>query len=97
MVDTESYPMNEVADLMLISKASVTSLIDTLEQKGLLERVSNPNDRRPKIIKTTPKGFDLTEELSPHCSMSMNQLFESFTKDEIKSLNEKIVNMLKKL
>jgi hypothetical protein len=27
----------------------------------------------------------------------MNQLFESFTKDEIKSLNEKIVNMLKKL
>jgi DNA-binding MarR family transcriptional regulator len=34
--------------------SNVTGLVDRLEQRGLIERQSNPNDRRVKLIALTP-------------------------------------------
>jgi DNA-binding MarR family transcriptional regulator len=97
LTDTDGYPMNEIADLMIISKASVTSLVDSLEQKGLVERIANPNDRRSKTIKITEAGTKLIEDMSPHFSESMELLFKFFTKTEIEETNKQIVNMRKKI
>jgi Mn-dependent DtxR family transcriptional regulator len=36
--------------------SNVTGLVDRLEQRGLIERQSNPNDRRVKLIALTKAG-----------------------------------------
>lgn len=45
----------ELAEKLEIGKVSMGGLLDRLEEKGLLERKSNPQDRRAKRIFLKPK------------------------------------------
>jgi DNA-binding MarR family transcriptional regulator len=40
----------------------MVGLVDTLEQRGLLERRSNPRDRRARALHLTPEGRRMLEE-----------------------------------
>jgi DNA-binding MarR family transcriptional regulator len=41
-----------MAERLIVTTASVTSLLDTLERRGLLERRPDPTDRRRPLIVT---------------------------------------------
>ncbi len=61
-------PMHEIARRMQMSKQQLTRFIDTLVQRGSLERYSKPADRRTIYIKVTESG---NEELKNHASQAM--------------------------
>ena len=44
---------------MLVSRANITGLVDSLFRKGLVERINDPHDRRVNMIKILPKGEKL--------------------------------------
>lgn len=46
--------------LMLISSGGLTRRLDNLEQKGLICRYPDPNDRRGTLLQPTQKGRELT-------------------------------------
>ena len=46
LLHEEPYPLDELADLLQVSKASVSTNARLLEQHGLLELTSAPGDRR---------------------------------------------------
>jgi len=54
---------HELADALRISPASVTGLVDRLEDRGLVERVADPTDRRARHIHPTARGSQLVEQL----------------------------------
>ena len=56
----EALPQQEIARQVLASRANVTSLLDQLEAKGLIER-SPCEDRRVKRVSLTPKAEALLE------------------------------------
>ena len=56
-------PMRSLADELLFDPSYVTSLVDTLEMKGLAERRADPSDRRVKLIALTPAGSQLRQQL----------------------------------
>ena len=43
--------------------SNVTGLVDRLEQRGLIERLSNPQDRRVKLIALTKVGETFRDRL----------------------------------
>jgi len=47
---SEPLPANVLADRLLVSGASITSLVDTLERRGLVRRVRPDHDRRIVLI-----------------------------------------------
>jgi DNA-binding MarR family transcriptional regulator len=55
----------EIARRLIISTASVTSLLDTLERRGLVERRPDPNDRRGLLIAITPAAQHLVQQYVP--------------------------------
>jgi DNA-binding MarR family transcriptional regulator len=55
----------ELADLTLKDKASMTYLIDNLSKRGLVKRMENTTDRRSKLIYLTPRGRQLGEKVEP--------------------------------
>ncbi len=61
----EGCPLHEIGDLLLVSRANITGLIDCLERKGLVQRASDPHDRRVCIARITPRGEALLESLLP--------------------------------
>ncbi len=57
----------QIADITMRDKNSIVKLIDGLENRKLVRRVSNPKDRRQNLIKVTPysrKIKDAVTELS---------------------------------
>lgn len=52
-----------LADITHRDKTSVTRLIDGLEKRDLVIRVSDKNDRRQKLLYLTPKGDSLITKL----------------------------------
>jgi DNA-binding MarR family transcriptional regulator len=55
----------EIADLTLRDKSSMTYLLDNLVKRKLVRRVEDENDRRNKLIYLTNEGNELREQLNP--------------------------------
>ncbi len=55
----------DLADLTLKDKASMTYLIDNLAKRGLVLRKEDPLDRRNKLIHLTAKGKLLGRKVKP--------------------------------
>ena len=58
-----SLMSHELADALNISPASVTGLVDRLADRGLVERVPDPTDRRARHLHPTAQGAQLVEQL----------------------------------
>jgi DNA-binding MarR family transcriptional regulator len=54
-----------IADRLLITTGSVTSLLDNLEKRGLIRRLPHPQDRRKLLIDITPSAQAIVDELLP--------------------------------
>jgi DNA-binding MarR family transcriptional regulator len=52
----EGVAMRELADHWNVDASYVTSLIDSLEERGLVERRPHATDRRVKMVALTDKG-----------------------------------------
>jgi len=51
-------PVNVIGKLVLLTSGSITTAIDRLEARGLVERLPDPCDRRARIVRLTAAGRD---------------------------------------
>ena len=58
----EPLPPNKIAERLIISRASVTSLIDSLERRGYVRRAPHSTDRRMLLIELTDAGRQVANE-----------------------------------
>jgi DNA-binding MarR family transcriptional regulator len=58
-------PGHSIAEHMLISSASMTSLLDTLQRRALIERHPHPTDRRKVLIHLTDDGQRIVDQQLP--------------------------------
>jgi|ERR1700722_7393369 DNA-binding MarR family transcriptional regulator len=61
----EPLPGHAIAERLLVTSASMTSLVDTLERRGLVERRPHPTDRRKVLIHLTPAGQRIVDQQLP--------------------------------
>lgn len=54
-----------IAERLLVSSASMTSLLDTLERRGLIERHPHPDDRRKVLIHLTDEAREIVDRMLP--------------------------------
>ncbi len=52
-------PMSPSAlgERLIVTRATVTGLVDSLEKRGFVERSPHPEDRRSQIVQITPAGL----------------------------------------
>jgi DNA-binding MarR family transcriptional regulator len=67
VLDGAGEPLSptEIARRLIISTASATSLLDTLERRKLVERRPDPDDRRRLLIAITPAAQRLVQQYVP--------------------------------
>jgi len=61
---SEGLKQSELAEILDLSPISLTRLLDSLAENGLIERRDDPNDRRAKRLYLTPAARPLLEQLS---------------------------------
>ena len=54
-----------IAERLLVTTGSMTSLLDNLEKRGLISRTPHPRDRRKLLIDVTPAARAIVDELLP--------------------------------
>ena len=59
----EPMSMSALADRLGIDASYVTTIADQLEERGLIERLPHPTDRRIKSLALTAEGRRLREQL----------------------------------
>jgi len=60
---------------LLVTRGTVTGLLDSLEHRGLIERAQHPEDRRMVSVSITERALALLEDLLPgHWANERNML-----------------------
>ena len=71
---------------LLITSGGITGRIDRLEERGLLCRMPDPEDRRSILVQLTESGHDLIQAAGQTHFRIMERLTEGLTSEERKSL-----------
>ena len=74
--------------------ASMSRMLDRLEDKDLLRRVRSATDRRVVHLELTPKGRRVAGRIWPIVVEAMDVHLEGFSKDELSRFNEYLARML---
>jgi DNA-binding MarR family transcriptional regulator len=75
-----------IADRLLVSSASMTSLLDTLEGRDLIERHPHPTDRRKILIQLTDQARDIVDRMLPVVHAAATEAFTDLTESEREQL-----------
>jgi DNA-binding MarR family transcriptional regulator len=57
-------PMGRIAEVLCTDGSTVTWIVDRLEERGLVERQSDPRDRRVRLVALTEEGRRVRDEVS---------------------------------
>lgn len=77
----------QVSKFVFSSKSNISSLLERMEEKGLIKRIENKNNKREKLVTITDLGIEKLRFL--FCSRANDcKLYENIlTNDEAKELN----------
>ena len=84
--NTTGLPFKELGSRTLITKGTLTGVVDRLEARGLLERMACPEDGRSTLVRLTPEGDRVFREVfEPHLAF-LAPAFESMPESGRKEL-----------
>jgi DNA-binding MarR family transcriptional regulator len=78
--------ITEVARRLLLETPSVTTMVDRLTERGLVERVKDPKDRRKTLVALTRKGKRLVETIREPGHQLEEEMFGSLDAVERETL-----------
>ncbi len=87
----------ELADLTMRDKSSMTYLIDNLVKRGMVKRVEDENDRRNKLIYMTDECMALKERLYPWVAEVYDKATHDIAAERLQSgvdlINQMVTNL----
>ncbi|MRW86965.1 MarR family transcriptional regulator [Pseudoduganella sp. FT26W] len=92
--NTPGMSYKELGDKTLITKGTLTGVIERLEQKGLVERQRNDCDKRSFFVRLTKEGERTFCTVFPEVISNSGKVFADFSDDDFARL-EKTLSELK--
>ena len=71
-----------IAERLLVTSGTMTSLLDTLERRGLIRRTPHPADRRKLLIDLTPAARRLVDAMLPRVHAGFRDSFAPLDEGE---------------
>ena len=76
-------PTGSVGARMHITTGSMTSVLDTLERNGHIERLADPDDRRRVLVDVTPTALAVLDGLLPEVVQATTAALAGFSDKEL--------------
>jgi len=91
--DGEGMHLSRISELLAVSRANVTGLVDVLARKDLVHRVASETDRRVRLAQLTPAGAQLIQEILPEYYAFNRSLFESIPDSDMETVTDVLRKM----
>ncbi len=91
--NTPGMTFRELGERTLITKGTLTGVVDRLEEKKLVRRLASPTDGRCQIVQLTARGEAMFAKVFPEHLAYISKAFAGFDADEL----QKTQDMLKRL
>jgi DNA-binding MarR family transcriptional regulator len=79
-------PMSRLAELLDVSDSNATGLIDRMEERGLVERVRVPDDRRVVLVRASAEGARQRDEIEALKQDGMRSILARLRPDQLKRM-----------
>jgi MarR family 2-MHQ and catechol resistance regulon transcriptional repressor len=79
-------PINTLGKKVLLTSGSITTAVDRLERRGLVERHADPDDRRTRIVHLTQQGRTLIRKVFAEHERDMERAVSCLSRSEIEIL-----------
>jgi DNA-binding MarR family transcriptional regulator len=93
LLKEKTISMTCLGKFLMISKPNATLLVDNLVEIKLVERISDPDDRRVVHIHMTPEGYKFIENYRKKIREETKKCLTQFTDDELDSYISTLSNM----
>ena len=93
--NSNSISIQELAQQTGLANATLTSMLDRMEQKNLLRRTADPGDRRKIRILLTEQTFGLREKYEAVTAAMTGITYQGFSEEEIKQLESYMERVLR--
>jgi len=75
-------PPSVIAERMLMTSGTMTSLLDTLGRRGLVRRLPHPDDRRMLLVDITARGREVVDVILPVTHRITREMFGHLSETE---------------
>lgn len=86
-------PLQQIGNKILLASGSITYVVDKLEKRGYLNRVSCPTDRRVTYAEISEEGAAFMNGIFPKHERQLHEMMDVLTTEE----KEMAIELLKKL
>ncbi len=80
----------QLGEKTLISKSSLTGVVERMVQKGFITILENPDDARSHLLKLTVKGQNIFEKAFPGHLEHLELAFKKLSKSQMKEVEESL-------
>ena len=80
----------QLGEKTLISKSSLTGVVERMVQKGLITTQDNPDDARSHMLKLTTKGQKIFDKAFPEHLKHLEKVFQKLSKKQMKEIEESL-------
>lgn len=95
--NTPGMSFKELGEKTLITKGTLTGVVDRLESKGLVERCACAEDRRSMTVRLTAKGEREFERIfTPHIA-HCSEAFAEYSEEEFETLEKELRKLKERL
>ena len=91
--NTKGMSCKELGEKTLITKGTLTGVLDRMAAKGLLERLPSAEDGRSWVTRLTEKGQAEFEAVFPPHMEYLAKVFEPFTDGELGAMREQLARL----
>ncbi len=89
----DAMPMGRLAEILDASMSSATGIIDRMAERGLVERVRVPDDRRVVLVRPTQAGLDLVDDAELVKNEVMTGALSRFSADQLGRLAASVADL----
>ncbi|MFC7297741.1 MarR family winged helix-turn-helix transcriptional regulator [Herminiimonas aquatilis] len=91
--NTEGMTFKDLGERTLITKGTLTGVIDRLQEKGLVERVTQVEDRRSTLVRLTKLGeAEFNRVFAPQIAFG-KQSFVNYAEQDFDALDKELTKL----
>ena len=95
--NNKELTIKEIGKITGLAKTSLTSMLDRMEEKGLIRRKDNSEDKRSIKIMLTDKAKELEKDYNDISNKMSNTFYKNFSDKEIKEIENYLERIISNL